>query len=152
MPACTDAITVHVKSGEAVALCYTVTNTGSAPLNRHSLTTSVYSLRFAGLPYDLAPGESYAFSATYPVTYTMDNVAVWASEWASTAPTLTAGSATTPTITASGTATATVVIVEGGLYSSVDQQAVTPLTHTLQMAGANMRRPLFCVIPAGKLG
>jgi len=115
-PACTDAITVHVKSGDAVAFCYTVTNTGSAPLNRHSLTTSVYSEVFAGLPYDLAPGESYAFSATYPVTYTMDNVAVWASEWASTAPTLTAGSATTPTITASGTATATVVIVEGGLY------------------------------------
>ncbi len=115
-PACTDAITVHVKSGDAVAFCYTVTNTGSAPLNRHSLTTSVYGEVFADLPYDLAPGESYAFSATYPVTYTMDNVAVWASEWASTAPTLTAGSATTPTITASGTATATVVIVEGGLY------------------------------------
>jgi len=102
-----------------VAFCYTVTNTGSAPLNRHSLTTSVYSEVFAGLPYDLAPGESYTISATYPVTYTMDNVAVWTSEWASTAPTLTAGSATTPTITASGTATATVVIVEGGLYLPV---------------------------------
>jgi len=118
-PACTDAITVHVKSGEAVAFCYTVTNTGSAPLNRHSLTTSVFGEVFAGVPQDLAPGESYTISATYPVTYTMDNVAVWTSEWASTAPTLTAGSAATPTITAIGTATATVVIVEGGLYLPV---------------------------------
>ncbi len=118
-PACTDAITVSVKSGEAVAFCYTVTNTGSAPLNRHSLTTSVYSEVFAGLPYDLAPGESYAFSVTYPVTYTMDNIAVWTSEWASAAPALAAGSVATPTITASGTATATVVIVEGGLYLPV---------------------------------
>ena len=118
-PACTDAITVHVKSGDAVAFCYTVTNTGSAPLNRHSLTTTVFGEVFAGLPQDLAPGESYAFSVTYPVTYTMDNVAVWTSAWATSTPTSMVSGAATPTLTASGTATATVVIVEGGLYLPV---------------------------------
>ena len=100
-PDCANTI-LDAPSGATVAFCYTVTNTGRAPLHQHSLASSGFGPVLGAMAKNLAPGESYTYRATATVNQTMDNVATWTAAWAPPAP--------QPTISVSSVATATVRI------------------------------------------
>jgi hypothetical protein len=55
---CAAASDVTVLAGSRLYYCYTVQNTGSIPLIRHTLANSFQGTVFADLPYALAPGAT----------------------------------------------------------------------------------------------
>ncbi len=58
MDACATTTDITVDEGTTVYYCYTVTNTGNVTLSTHALTDDVLGDLFAGVAYDLVPGES----------------------------------------------------------------------------------------------
>lgn len=54
--------------GSEVTHCYTVTNTGNAMLDTHTLTDDVLGTLLNGVAYDLQPGDSYVYTTTVTLT------------------------------------------------------------------------------------
>ena len=63
--------------GTAVVYCYTIHNTGSVTLTRHSLIDSDLGRILDNVAYTLTPGASYSTTVTKSLTISITNVATW---------------------------------------------------------------------------
>lgn len=74
---CAATTTIEVNPGTEVTYCYTVENSGTLTLTRHSLTDSELGPLLNGLAYALAPGGSAFMTTTATLVATTVNVATW---------------------------------------------------------------------------
>lgn len=74
---CAATTAIEVTPGTEVTYCYTVENTGTLTLTRHSLTDTELGPLLNGLAYALAPGGSAFMTTTATLVTTTVNVATW---------------------------------------------------------------------------
>jgi hypothetical protein len=71
------ATSVVVAVGTAVRYCYTVYNTGSVTVTRHSLVDSEFLQLLIDYPYTLTPGNGAQFSRVFTPSASVVNTATW---------------------------------------------------------------------------
>ncbi len=84
---CAEADNIAVPAGTTVYYCYTVTNSGAAPLAVHALSDSRAGVIFPAVALDLAPGASLStFDLGRVVSETVAATVVSQATWVATAP------------------------------------------------------------------
>lgn len=79
---CAATNAIEVSPGTTVYYCYTVENTGNAPLTLHDLVDDKLGEIFKGLAYNLLPGESVSsvdagYTVSAVITANISNTATW---------------------------------------------------------------------------
>ena len=74
---CATTDTIEVDTGTLVTYCYLVTNTGSLPLNEHTLVDDQLGTLLNNFPYSLAPSASVFLTATRTINSSVTNTATW---------------------------------------------------------------------------
>lgn len=81
-PQCTAVSTIQVPVSTTVVYCYTVTNTGSETLTRHTLVDDQLGTVLDGVEFDLAPGATFSTTLTRTLFTGVTNLAVWSASYA----------------------------------------------------------------------
>ena len=74
---CAETDSLTVEQGTAVTYCYTIHNSGEAPLAFHDLEDSELGVILQGFPFTLLPGASAFITQTALITQTTINTATW---------------------------------------------------------------------------
>ncbi len=84
---CAPSSVIAVPAGTTVYYCYTVTNSGDAPLAVHALTDSKFGVVFPALAHELAPGETLSTATLgYVISETVQATIETSGRWTATAP------------------------------------------------------------------
>ena len=103
---CATTTAITVTAGTLVTYCYEVTNTGEAPLSRHTLEDSELGVLLDDFPYALAPSASAFITESATISNTTINSATWTAYNPG------------PTDVTTATATATVTVPEPSINLS----------------------------------
>jgi VCBS repeat-containing protein len=76
-PLCTPVDEIHAPVGTTIVYCYTLRNTGDAPLTTHSLVDSHLGSLLTNHVHTVAPGAVFSVTFTQTLTISTTNIATW---------------------------------------------------------------------------
>jgi protocatechuate 3,4-dioxygenase beta subunit len=76
-PLCTPVDEIHAPVGTTIVYCYTLRNTGDAPLTTHSVVDSHLGSLLTNHVHTVAPGAVFSVTFTQTLTISTTNIATW---------------------------------------------------------------------------